>query len=303
MSDIDSSELSVGRRTTPDKFASEHSDVPPGAGHGRQEREGLPASYRMRADAHYVEQLGSRRERAPEASRANGAADGFDRDAAPDQRDRRSDRVMGQLSEEIAAIVSAAGLLTADGAPLARRISADLIRAHAWRAQWLLRASTVLDGRHRGQTRPRPVGMLLEQIRQGLAAECRLAGVTLHLHATDWNAVVAVDEQAVVTGITGAVLATLGVIGEAEGTIVRVTVESSGGELRGVEIAQDDVSVSATASVRFFDASWADRPGGWTAGLAAQAVRSIAQQLGGSAVFSGANERRGTAIRLSLARI
>jgi hypothetical protein len=304
VSDIEPSEVNVGRRSTSDKFAQEHSDVA-SPSHVRVEREGLPASYRMRADAHYVEQLTSRRERAERldtARHVNGAADMTDREATPERRDRRSDRVMAQLEEEIAAIASAATMLTSDVSPLARRMSLDLVRSQAWRAAWLLRASALLDGRHRGQIRSRAVGTILEQIRQGLAPECRLAGASLHLQASDWNAVVSVDEAALVAGVTAGVFATLSLAGSFDTMAVRVAFDVTGAEIRQVEIAQDEIAAVSSANLRFFDPTWGDRPGGWSAGIAALAVRSAAQQLGGSAVFLP-GERRGTVVRLNLARV
>lgn len=303
MSDIDPSEVTAGRRTTPEKFPGEHSDT--SAANGRTDREGLPASYRMRADAHYVEQLATRRERAERLDSTRHVATGpevTDREAAAERRDRRSDRVMMQLDEEIAAIASAATLLSSDVSPLARRMSAELIRSQAWRASWLLRASALLDGRHRGQSRTRAIGTLLEQLRQGLMPECRLAGATLHLQASDWNTPVVIDEAAVIAGVTAAVFATLGMAGQGDNLAIRVALETGGGELRQVEVTQDDIAAAPGASLRFFDSTWGDRPGGWSAGLAALTVRSAAQQLGGSAVFLP-GERRGTTIRLNLSRI
>jgi len=303
VSDIDPSEVVVGRRTTPDKFASEHSDIDTGAAHGRSEREGLPAAYRMRADAHYVEQLVSRRERVDrlEAPRHPAApADPGDRDAPVERRDRRSDRVMAQLNDEISAMLSAAATL-ADGSPLVRRMGADLLRAQAWRASWLLHASALIDGRHRGQSGAKAVSQIVEQLRQGLSPECRLSGATLELAATDWNAPLTIDERALVAAVTGAVYATLSVATASEGMHIRVSLDPAGGELRQVEVAQADVTAAPGTSLRFFDASWSDRPGGWSASLAALTVRAAAQQLGGNAVFVP-GERRGTTIRLNLGR-
>lgn len=305
VSDIDPSEVTVGRRTTPDKFTSEHSDAAAGAAGLRSEREGLPSTYRMRADAHYVDQLASRRERVDRADRLDaprqsaGLVDVSDRETPLERRDRRSDRVMAQLAEEIAAIASAAATL-ADRSPLVRRMGADLVRAQAWRASWLLDASALIDGRHRGQWRSKAMSQIVEHLRQGLSPECRLAGATIDLQATDWNTPVTVDEPALVAAVTGAVYGTLNLGASTEGMRIRVAFEAAGGELRQVEVAQDDATAAPGSNLRFFDASWSDRPGGWSAGLAALAVRGAAQQLGGSAVFIP-GERRGTTIRLNLA--
>ena len=264
MSDIDSSDVTVGRRTPPEKF--EPADVPGNGGASRSEREGLPASYRMRADPHYVEQLSSRRERLERAEGTRhhtGSGEMGEREGAAEQREqreRRSDRVLAQLNDEITTISSAAALLAADASPLARRLGVDLIRAQAWRASWLLRATALLDGSHRGQTRQKPLVSILEQVRQGLAPECRLAGVSLQLQASDWNAAVSVDESVLIAGITGAIIATLGIIDQAEGATIRVSADIVAGELRSVDIAQDEVTVPAAAGLRFFDLSWAESP-------------------------------------------
>ena len=303
MSDIDPTELTVvSRRTTQEKF-NQDLDVPPAAP-AKGEREGLPAGYRMRADSHYVDQLVSRRpEKGDRGDSVRGGASTDSGDAAHEGegRDRRSDKVLAQLQEEIATIASAAAMLANETSPLARRLSTDLIRAQTWRAAWLLRAQTLVDGRERSQLRPRPLSSILEQVRQGLAPECRLAGVTLHLHASDWNVMVSVDEAVIIAGITGAVFATLGVVGQADGVVIRISVDAAGTELRSIEVTQDDVTVSPTAGLRFFDLSWTDRPGGWAAGLAALTTRAAAQQHGGSAVML-LGERRGSTVRLNMVR-
>ena len=299
MSDIETSDLSFGRRSTPERFASDHRDGPQESPASHPEREGLPSTYRMRADAHYVEQLASRRERTErtDASRLPAGQSETVDAGATSGRDRRSDRVMGQVSDEIATIASAASMLAGETSPLARRVGLELVRAQAWRASWLLKASVIVDGRHRGTVKPTPLGTIVEQLRHGLTPECRLAAVTLHLHASDGNAMVAVDAPLVMAGVTGAVMATLGLMDDAEGAAIRVTFDASGHDLRSVDVTQDLVSVSPTAALRLFDAAWTDRPGGWTATMGALVARSVAQQSGGSAVFVP-GDRRGSTIRI-----
>jgi hypothetical protein len=298
VSDIDPSEITVvGRRPLSEKFTPELADVPPvSSTHAKTEREGLPPGYRMRADAHYVDQLSRRSER--DVTRGSSLDEG---DAAPDGRDRRGERLLAQVSEEIASIGAAAHLLTGEGSALARRLSVDLIRAQAWRASWLLRAHAMLEGSARGHARPKPLGTLLEQLRQGLSPECRLAGVTLQIQASDWNTSIAVDDAAVIAGVTGAVMATLGVLGHVEGAVVRIAVDASGGELRAIEVTQDEVAASPALGLRFFDASWSDRPGGFAAMIGALSARAAGQQHGGGATLL-MGDRRGTTVRLTLTR-
>jgi hypothetical protein len=270
----------------------------------RQEREGLPPSYRMRADAHYVDQLTSRRgdrlaaDMTRPPSHEIDAANGHE----PPDRDRLRLQLMARLTDGLGAIASASALLAGDASPLARRANIDVIRAEAWRASWLVAAQGLLDGGTRHQSRPRQVGSLLERIRQGFAPECRLGGATLQIAATDWSTTVAVDEAALVTGITGAIIATFGVLGHVEGATVTISVEAAAGELRSIDVAQDEVALPTGATLRFFDPLWTERPGGWIAGIGAAASRAAAEQHDGHAILL-AGERRGTIVRMAPTRV
>jgi hypothetical protein len=322
-----------GTAEIPEEFTE---DLETGAAGSRVKqpvREGLPSGYRMRADAHYVDQLSSRRAERPfdsaqgrpldsvqgrqsaarvtEAAVSEPAVDFRERRDARERpfdsvqgkpfdsaQDRRADKAFAQLAEDVTSIESAAAVLAGDVSPMTRRANVDVIVAQAWRASWLLRAMAILESSHRGHHRSRPLGFILTEVCNRLAAESRLAGFTLNVHASDWNAAVSVDEQALVTGVTGAVFGTLGVVGRTDGVTVRVNASASAGELRSIEVTQDDVMVAPSIASRFFDPLWAERPGGWVGGLGASAARAVAQQQGGSAVFF-AGERRGTVIRLN----
>lgn len=276
----------------------------------KPEREGLPAGYRMRADAHYVEQLTSRRTDRVYTDHPRTASSAPSKDADTvepelrerrDPRDRRGDRVLAQMAEEIGTIESALAMLTGQASPMAQRVSIDLIKSHTSRAAWLLRAQALLDGAHHGQAKSRQLGVLLGQVRDGLAAECRLSGVTLHVHAADWNATLVVDEQEFVAGLTGAVVATMGLVGQAESPVIRLVAAASADDVQTVEVVQEVVAVAPSAGGRFFDLSWIDRPGGWPACLGAAAARAVVQRDGGSATFL-TGERRGSTVRLSFSQ-
>ncbi len=268
------------------------------------EREGLPPGYRMRADAHYVEQLTGRRADRVYADQTLPATarDGESAQAEPrerrDARERRGDRVLAQVTEEVAALEVASGLLAGPPSSATYRVGLDLVRLHAARAGWLVGARTLLDGLPRGAPTLRPVGTLLMQVREGLASECRLGGVTLQVRAEDWNAAVLVNERDVRIGVTGAILATMALVPEGEQAAIRVTVSVAGDELEAIEVAQDSAHVPPSVGHRFFDLSWTDRPGGWTAALGAAAARALAQRDGGSATFV-TGERGGGTLRLT----
>jgi hypothetical protein len=280
-----------------DDDADDESPARPGSGAGAASREGLPSSYRMRAEDHYVDELLSR----PSAAGPDG--DPPARAGAPaDTVAERQQRILAELAEELASIEHAAALLNDQGSVLARRVGIDLIRAQSRRASWMLRAQAIAAGTHLPNVRPRTIGSLLAEIRDGLAAECRLSGVGLQMQAGDLQATVSVDEHAVVAGVAGAIIASMALVGSQEGATVRVTAVALGGDLRTVEVRQDAVAVGPTARRRFFDETWTDRPGGWMAALAAETARTAARLLGGDATFI-VRERRGSTIRLTFSRI
>jgi hypothetical protein len=294
----------------------------PGAEPIKPEREGLPPGYRMRADPHYVELLssGGRAERARTEVRQDGRSEGKsegrsegksegrivprDSELTAVARVPRERRIFSHLIEEITAIEAAAALLAGDASPLTRRVSLDLIKAQAARAAWLLRAQSIVAGAAPELApRTRQLGVLLGQLRDRLAAECRLVGVGLQI-ATESTASVTVDDGALSLGVTGAVVALLPFLSGVENAFVRIEaiVEEDGDEddLQAVEISQDAITLSATARQRFFDADWQDRPGGWLAGTGASVAMATAERLGGRASLS-TGARRGCTIRLGFA--
>jgi hypothetical protein len=301
-----------GSPSLSDEFSSETANVETPATARKPEREGLPSGYRMRADSHYVDQLLT--PRAGGAEPARGARRAV---AAPDAavenpesvvvrerretRDLRTDRLMVQLSEDLATVESSVATLSSGASPTARRVMLDVLRAHTWRAAWLVRAQTLADRPVRANGRPRPIGNVFARLREGFAAECRLNSLTLHVHVPDWNAAVSVDEQELIIGLTGAIVSTIGLVGESDGATVKVTASAAGGELRTVEISQDEALVPAAVAGRFFDPVWADRPGGWVSGFGAWTARTVAQRHGGDAALV-AGDRRGSTMRLTFER-
>jgi hypothetical protein len=224
------------------------------------------------------------------------AADTGPRDRR-DQRERRSDRVLAQIAEEVSAIEAAAVLFRGQS-QTQRRLAADLLQVHTNRAAWLTGANTLLDGSSRGAVTTRPIGALLMQIRENLLTECRMAGAALHVTTDDWNARVAVHETELKLGVAGAVRALLSALPDVDGATIRVTATVADNALQAIEIAQDLVQIPPVPS-RFFDLSWTERPGGWLAAFGASVARAFAQREGGSATFVP-GEKRGGTVRLVL---
>src|SRR5262245_6308557 len=258
--------------------------------HKTAEREGLPPSYRMRADAHYVDQLTARVPEAP----ARVAA------VTPQQRVRDAETTAQTLAA-ITTIQAAAHLASEDGSPLVRRVALDLIRAAAWRAAWQVRAAAVLDQTHRWQFRPRLVGAVLSRVRDGFAADGRLRGVEVTLQVADWNATLDVDEEALVAAVAGAVVATAGVMEGVESPRVAVAARPVGDGDLVIDVSQDAITVDPADAERFFDASRPERLGGRLAAIGASAARVVAQRHAGDAVLVG-DVGRGSTVRLTLRR-
>jgi hypothetical protein len=211
-----------------------------------------------------------------------------------------AERLHLQLAEDLATIQGAVTLLANDPPGVTRQISLDLIRHQSWRAAWLLRAFGILEGSPAPRFRARRLGALLTHVRDGLAAECRLRRIGLEFKAADWDAAVEIDEVLVSAALTGAVVATLGLIDQAEWAVVRVSAESEDGRLRKLDVTQEEVSIDDDTRRRFFDQSWTARPGGWTAAIAAGTARAVALLHDGEAALESSG-RRGSRLTLTFA--
>jgi len=270
---------------------------------GRAEREGLPPGYRMRADAHYVDSLSVSSPAASGSARADRARDAgrsaVAEDAAPQHHDGRDRRLLDQLTEDVAAIESAAALLAADGSALGKRVGLDLIKAQSARASWLLRANALQHGADPGNSgRRRPVGTLLAEIRDRVAVECRLNGVGIEVQTSDEAAGVVMPDAGVLVGVTGAVMAQLGLAAGLDNVIIRLHGSVRHGESVVIDVSQEAVPVSPATTERFFDGTWVTRPGGPLAATGASSAKLAAERQGGSASVMA--DRRGCTIRLTL---
>ena len=272
------------------------------------EREGLPSSYRMRADAHYVDQLSAREPEVsasmpasmPPPTLAPASVSTPATQSVPPGNHANPD-LMASLTESVTTIHSAAAVLATESSPLARRVALDLVRAEAWRASWQLRAVSILDGGHVWNFRPLLLGSVLGRVRDGLVSECRLSGVDIKLNVMDWSASADVDEDAVICAVTGAIAASVGLAGTDGAPQVALAARRVDGRPLTVEITQDRMLTDSNAAGRFFDPDWSDRPGGRTAMLGAATAKAVAERHGGDAAFV-AGDGRGSTVRLTFGR-
>src|SRR5688572_14013831 len=105
-------------------------------------REGLPRSFRMRADKHYVEMLDGppQRPAATEASSSAHPAGTRAPDAIASTVDVAAAQASRDLAQSLSALRACTNLLSDRGPALTSSVAANLIRAEAWRATCLLQA-------------------------------------------------------------------------------------------------------------------------------------------------------------------
>jgi hypothetical protein len=198
-------------------------------------REGLPRSFRMRADKHYVEMLdtpqpGASKESpvpaaSPAVTPASAIAEGPDDEALA-----AAARAGSDLAQALFALRTSTNLL-ADRGGLASTVGANLIRAEAWRATCLLQVSRFLRGEIPPAIRPVQARAVIDQVLEAIEAERRLRGVVIDRRINVGERRIATDEQLLVGALSG-LLMTMIASSEAGDTMVTFS-----GELRTNEVA------------------------------------------------------------------
>lgn len=258
-------------------------------------REGLPPSYRMRHDPHYVEALVARSAApapvammASESAAARPAAATTMPKTAPAGDDGRPPSASlaaaaTSLAEAFDAIQAALRDLPTSGRPLRDRVAIELARAEATRGRWLADAAVVM------QREPMPaldevdlVGVLRGVV-EALGPESRLSGGAAAMAAPEGHCKVFGDERLLTTAV-GASLAAMRAVIEDRGDARKLAVVVSPrreGALRTLEISQWALRLPLPAYDRFFDAGWRDHPGGASGAMLLAAARRIAVAHGG----------------------
>jgi hypothetical protein len=259
-----------------DEEATERSNEPP-------VREGLPRSFRMRADKHYVEMLDTPPQRAsrepvvtpPEASRHEEAVDAGALAAVQAGRD---------LAQALAALLASTSLLSDRGPALTSTVAANLIRAEAWRATCLLRASRFLRGELLPTSKPVRAQTIVDQLLKAIEPERRLRGVAIAARVSVGDRLLSVDEDLLLTALSGLLTATIALIDEQSAVTVTVTADGKGSDII-FSISQDQAAA----------------PSNWTTdGPLTSATRIIAAFKGRVTAHSRA---AGTELRIVVPRV
>lgn len=255
-------------------------------------REGLPPSYRMRAEPHYVEALVDRSRspfepappsevHAPLHPPAVPAAAGG-QSAAPVHHGAVI-AAAASLAEAFDAIQSALRDVPLRGRPLRDRVAIELARAEATRGRWLADAAVVLQVEPLAALDEVDLLHLLEGVFEALGPENRLSGGAAAMAVPEGRCPVFGDERLLTTALGGMFTAIRALI-EDRGDPRKVSVALGprhASAMRSIEVRQTAVRLPLSAYARFFDADWTDHPAGAPAALLLAATRRIALAHGG----------------------
>ena len=183
-------------------------------------REGLPRSFRMRADKHYVEMLD-----AP-AKAEKPAAEASDQAAAA-----AGIRATSDLAQSLAALRACTTLLSDRGPALASTVAANVIRAEVWRSTCLLEMARFLRGEVSAAPKPVRAYVVIDQVLKSIEPERRLRGVAIDDRINLGDSRIAVDERLIVSALSGLLMATIGLSEEGSELVVNLSAESRGNDV------------------------------------------------------------------------
>lgn len=200
-------------------------------------REGLPRSFRMRADKHYVEMLDAPQPAAakespvasPVASTPTDPATEGARETRDEEAIAAAARAGHDLAQSLSALRASSNLLN-DRGGLASTVAANLIRAEAWRATCLLQASRFLRGEIAASSRSVQARATLDQALEAIEPERRLRAVVIDRRISVGDRRIATDEQLLVVVLSG-LLMTMIARTEAEDAIVTISAEPRGNDV------------------------------------------------------------------------
>jgi hypothetical protein len=245
-------------------------------------REGLPSTYRMRADRHYVEQLDG-----PASGAVEAPAVILRSAAVAASVETPSLDVHDDVLRALRSIESCTHLLPRASAALPQSVATDLIRAEVWRTSVLLEASRVVQD----ALPPGPIGCsvrrLVSEVAERAEPALRLHGCTLHVDNEIPEAIsIAADPRMIATALSGLVVAMRSAVDGIAG--VRLGLSASMDATRQVELAVTEIGarVHAAWETRAFDDRWHERPGGVPSAVCMLAARKIAEAFGGRLMVS-----------------
>jgi len=196
-------------------------------------REGLPRSFRMRADKHYVEMLDAPQpataKESPLASTPTAPTTEAARETGDEEAIAAAVRAGHDLAQSLSALRGSSNLLN-DRGGLASTVAANLIRAEAWRATCLLQASRFLRGEIAVSFKSTYARAVLDQALDAIEAERRLRAVVIDRRISLGDRRIATDEQLLVVALSG-LLMTMMARTEAGDAVVTISAEPRGNDV------------------------------------------------------------------------
>jgi hypothetical protein len=163
-----------------------------------------------------------------------------------------------------------------------QRHALDLLKAHAWRASQLLDARNLIAGVPSTPPRERSLAGVLDEVIEGFASESRLSGITLRAEVQEPVSSAGLHDRQLVTGITGALLAVLPLVGEAARPTIVIRAANASGNEAVIDVVQNSAAVASRIAEHFFDS---DQAGDDAAAIGALAAKAVAEGHGGHAIF------------------
>jgi hypothetical protein len=198
------------------------------------------------------------------------------------------------MATHVAAIRSCAdvGNVVIRDAGLLNRSAFDLLKAHAWRAAQLLAAADVIASTPLAANAGSPsqaeraLATIVDEVIDGFGPEARLGGIVFRADVREALSSSGLNHRQVMTGLIGALLATLPFVEQAVRPTVTIKASATGAAGVLIEVIQTDASVEPRLVKQFFqDDLSIDRPGGYAATLGALVAKAVAEQHSGDSTF------------------
>ncbi|HET9468533.1 MAG TPA: hypothetical protein VFO48_08985 [Vicinamibacterales bacterium] len=254
----------------------------------RPVRQGLPSGYRMRHDAHYVDELESRRRPSDTAAPALAFPTSIPVTFA-----------LRDMSQELEGVASCFNLVATRARPLRERMGLSLARVGVERNMRAFQALRVLLEDPPPEPSATSLTGIIESTVNSFDEELRLTGVRITVDVPDMPIKVTADARMLMLAVQACV-GTLVSLVEASNAAdrIHITLRVADG-LASCEMQQDAYRLSADQFSRLTDLEWSERPGGIPAGIGLAAAARIAQAHGG-ALDARRTEAGGCVLMLSV---
>jgi len=254
----------------------------------RPARQGLPPGFRMRHDAHYVDELESRRR--PADPVAPGLAFPTSIPVTFALRD---------MSQELEGVASCFNLVGRTARPLRERVGLSLARVGVQRNMRAFQALRVLLEDPAPELVQVSLNNIVEQTINSFDEELRIIEARASLDLYDGPLRANADARMLLIAVQACV-GTLASMVEASGqaAVIHIATRIVEGTMC-CEMRQDSYFMSADRFSRLPDLEWSERPGGIPAGISLAAAARIAQAHGG-ALDARRTDAGGCTLSLSL---